>query len=469
MAPRYPKIQKVTTVEELMPYIRHIVTRRGAEHMNQGYQIKGGEKILFAAWSDWDPLVIEAAVRAFREKNCSVDLVIRQSSVKELDVHSMREAESMERKNAGRLDPLEGDTPRWLIEAAKGYDIAIGLPEFVPNAARFQWPMRELVASATTMFPDEILDVIDRKMWGVIRQAEEIHIVDPEGTDLTRTWFPEYWQVIEGTHPTVKSLGENAGRAIRNIGATYGPGRSEVPEIRLHIMGVPQGVVLPQSDGRGVAAATSAHQGPSPWIRLTLQKNEIVKVEGGGRYGKAWGEYVNKYRNVHYPLYPRPGVGWWVEVAMGTHPKVFRPHNVMESILGRANWVEERRRSGVIHLGFGETLWESKPWGVRENQPTGHHHLHLYFPTVTVRTRDGKEVVLIDKGHVTMLDDPEVRAVAAKYGNPDELLREDWVPAIPGINAPGDYWRDYAQDPWSWVQKEHRKAYGDLLDFKPYR
>ena len=32
------------------------------------------------------------------------------------------------------------------------------------------------------------------------------------------------------------------------------------------------------------------------------------------------------------------------------------------------------------------------------------------------------------RGHLTVLDDPEVRRVAAKYGDPDELLREDWIP-----------------------------------------
>ncbi|MBI4444882.1 MAG: hypothetical protein HY645_03135 [Acidobacteria bacterium] len=467
MAPRYPKIPKITTVEELMPYVRHIITRKGAEHLNEGYEIKGGEKILFLAQSDWDPLVVEAFVRAFREKNCPTDVIIRQSSAKTLDIHSMSEAASMERKNRGQFSSSEN--PAWLVEAAKQYDWVVGASG-VPNAARFQWPMRELVASATTMFPDEILDTIDKKMWEVMRQAEEIHIVDPEGTDLKRTWFTDYWQVIEGNHPKVKTVGENFGgyAAGQKIGATYGPGQSERPMIRVHITGVPQGIVLEQSNGDGVAGSTSAHQGPSPWIRATVKDNQITRIEGGGRYGKAWDEYVNKYKNVQYPLYPRPGVGWWVEAAIGTHPKVFRPHNVMESIIGRSNWSEERRRSGVIHLGFGETLWENKVWGDKEKMPTGHHHLHLYFPTVTVRKRDGSQVTLVDKGHLTVLDDPEVRRVASKYGNPDELLKEDWVPAIPGINAEGNYMRDYGQDPWSWIQKEHRKAYGDILDFKPY-
>ena len=52
--------------------------------------------------------------------------------------------------------------------------------------------------------------------------------------------------------------------------------------------------------------------------------------------------------------------------------------------------------------------------------------------------------------------------------NADELLSEDWIPAIPGINVPGDYMKDYGSDPESWVKKEHRKAYGDMLDFKVY-
>ena len=469
-APRYPKIQKITSVEQLLPYVRHIIGREGAQHMNPGYAIKGGERILFIAQSGWDPLVVDAFVRAFREANCYVDVVIRQSRQRELDIHSMYEADRMEGwLGDSQARASSGGMPQWLIDAAKEYDLAIGASG-VSNAGRFMWPTRELVASSVTMFPDEILEVIDRKMWDVIRQAEEIRIVDPEGTDLTRTWYEEYWQVVEGSHPTIKTVGENFGgyAAEQKIGATFGPGQSEHPMIRIHITGVPQGIVLGQSDGKGVAAGTSAHQGPSPWTKLALENNQIVDLQGGGRYGKVWGEYLNQFKDVHYPLHPRPGVGWWIEAAIGTHPKVLRPHNVMESIIGRGAWSEERRRSGVIHLGFGETLWENKVWGNEKGQPSGHTHLHLYFPTVTVRLRDGTEVKLIDKGHLTALDDPEVREVAAKYGDPDELLAEDWIPAIPGINVDGDYWEDYAQDPWTWINKEHRKAYGDLLNFKPY-
>jgi hypothetical protein len=47
------------------------------------------------------------------------------------------------------------------------------------------------------------------------------------------------------------------------------------------------------------------------------------------------------------------------------------------------------------------------------------------------------------------LDNPEVRALASRYGDPDLLLAEDWIPEVPGINAPGKY-EDYAKDPYSY-------------------
>ena len=58
-----------------------------------------------------------------------------------------------------------------------------------------------------------------------------------------------------------------------------------------------------------------------------------------------------------------------------------------------------------------------------------------------------KWVALLDKGRMTSLDHPEVRALASRYGNPDDVLAEDWIPEVPGINAPGDYLKDYAPNP----------------------
>ncbi|MFP3434958.1 hypothetical protein SB781_34930, partial [Paraburkholderia sp. SIMBA_061] len=33
-------------------------------------------------------------------------------------------------------------------------------------------------------------------------------------------------------------------------------------------------------------------------------------------------------------------------------------------------------------------------------------------------------------------------------------LSESWIPAVPGINVAGDYWKHYAADPLAWVKAE---------------
>ena len=115
-----------------------------------------------------------------------------------------------------------------------------------------------------------------------------------------------------------------------------------------------------------------------------------------------------------------------------------------------------------MHLGIGQML--DMVWALKRGLPFYHFHVHLYFPTYICKLKDGREVKIIDKGRLTALDDPRVRQVAAKYGNPDELLREDWIPALPGINTAGDYWKDYAPDPETYMKNEHRKAYGEAID-----
>jgi hypothetical protein len=43
-----------------------------------------------------------------------------------------------------------------------------------------------------------------------------------------------------------------------------------------------------------------------------------------------------------------------------------------------------------------------------------------------------------------------VRALASRYGDPRDVLSDDWAPHLPGINAPGKY-EDYAKDAWKTI------------------
>ena len=57
------------------------------------------------------------------------------------------------------------------------------------------------------------------------------------------------------------------------------------------------------------------------------------------------------------------------------------------------------------------------------------------------------------------LEDPEVRALAAKHGGPGKLLSENWIPEVPGINAPGSY-KDYSRDPWKVAKSQMEEILG---------
>ena len=142
-----------------------------------------------------------------------------------------------------------------------------------------------------------------------------------------------------------------------------------------------------------------------------------------------------------FPYHTKPGFWYLYEIAFGSHPKAFRhPIPLEES----GNTSPERARSGVIHWGLGIRLWhdpdaptESKKWAEfskKNNTPFDHGwHTHTYFTTYKVRLRNAdKWVALLDKGRMTSLDDPEVRALASRYGNPDDVLAEDWIPEVPG-------------------------------------
>jgi hypothetical protein len=92
----------------------------------------------------------------------------------------------------------------------------------------------------------------------------------------------------------------------------------------------------------------------------------------------------------------------------------------------------------------------------KANQSPGGHSFHVHNGLSThqahIRGTD-RWVSIVEKGRITALDNPETRAVAAKYGDPDEILRDTFRYDLPGINAPGDYQKDYAQDPWAFMLK----------------
>lgn len=443
LAPKALDTPRIDSVEPLMSNVRHILTRTTPRSQVAGYSIKGGEKILWFMPGDTDPLVKEAFLKGFKEKNCTVDIITVDAQGRESSqgfrISSQRsfDAPSIERRlRRSGLFRQAG----WMRMAAKEYDRVVGAeftsddPEdpIIRTGLEFQWDTREQLSSPAVKFPyHDLYNTIDRKVWEIIRQAKDVHVTDAQGTDLKFTWFPEHWMMVEGSYPGMP-------RSPGFINHMFGPGSSENPIIPGHIMAYPRGGELPEANAEGVVVASIGQDGPRPLpenIRLHYKGSEIQRIEGGGYFGPTWEKLLKETDDIKYPNYPRPGTRWLTEISIGTNPKISGPVNIPELVndprYGRhvySMWTFARDRSGVIHVGHGTR--SSQWWAQARDLPVYHIHVWIYFNTYKVQTRDGRDVTLLDNGHLTTLDDPEVRQIASKYGSPDEILREDWVPAL---------------------------------------
>ena len=316
-------------------------------------------------------------------------------------------------------------------------------PEVDVTWEKMPWQTVDEFISGTVEFPPDLAEALDKKLWEMLLKARKVRITDPEGTDIS-------W--------TVKREDQEKAMARSGSDVVY----------RGHIMSHPPLDLKDVLDVKGVIAGTSNHAGVFPHIKVYIENNEITEIEAGGAYGESWKAVLEKYKDVQWPGSPGPGMGWLYEVAIGTNPKATRPANAMHE--SRRIWSWERARTGIIHWGIG-VVGGALPggpiskWANERDLPEGHFHVHTYFTTFEIETEDGEKIKVLDKGHLTALDDPEIRALAAQYGDPDQLLQEGWIPAIPGINVDGDYWRDYANNPAAWITQEHQEAYGDFLEF----
>jgi hypothetical protein len=218
----------------------------------------------------------------------------------------------------------------------------------------------------------------------------------------------------------------------------------------------------------GIVASTNSHATNHARIEVHIKDGYIQKVIGGGLYGDGMRlslQYPN-INDVTWPFMKQPGFWWLYEAGTATNPKYFKHPG---EILDGGN-MSERNAGGVIHWSFGVEVQNGpEPGNTMKspvtlkfaedtNLPVGHgmHH-HNLLPTYQVRLRDtGNWLTLIEHGQLRSYDDPEVRALTSRYGDPDVLLRRDWIPELPGITVPGDYNRDYARDPGAyWIKWAH--------------
>ncbi|MCW2876015.1 MAG: hypothetical protein JWQ95_115 [Sphaerisporangium sp.] len=410
-----------------------------------GYDIKDGERVLLVEKATDDPAVTAALVQAMSERGASIDVF--HVDVPDRPLEYLDEFRGMMHNVAGverdpAFDAWQGRL-RWLEDVAvkQGYSLLLqgeGGPLPVLDGPRYEgipWYHRATFPAAG--FPWPLWDRINETAWKPIwtkGKGATVHLTDPEGTDLRFELKPEHWQASHYERTNSR----------RRFVEKYYLG---------HLYGYPTPPYDPMPVVNGVVAGTLNHYGkPFPHCRLHVEDGRITSIEGGGEYGEKWREVAHATRNIQYPEHPGPGLFWLWEVGIGTHPKMVRPPYAFS--LGGHAAMFERLSSGYIHMGFGTANGNpSESWAEEQGLPWGHLHIHLQLPTYVLTATDGEEITIIDQGRLAALDDPSVVDLAAELGDPAQLLKKAWTPPIPGVTAPGDYWKDYAPDPAAWLDR----------------
>lgn len=431
-------VREVVGEDELLEIARHLMDipeQRSAHLGSIGYGgTRPGDKILVAVDRSYEPDIVDAIVKALRERGARVDVLWKDSGP------DRRFDEVDELEVAIRYEPWRDHPRRWEgdpkieeLAAKEGYDLLVHGRGGPTGASSFRyeqmpWMTHDHFTHDIVTYPSEIIALSSQITWDAIWQkgrGGRVRLTDLEGTDISFSLNETYW---DGTHHGW----------IAEPKRWYG-----------HLFGHPT-PPLPYADASGVVKGTTSHFSRAfPQISLQIEDGQVRSVDGGGRYGTAWAEKLEETKNTVYPGFSRPGLFNLWEAAIGGHPKVSRAETIEWWSSGGFEW--ERRRSGVIHLGFG-TFWRGsdEAWAAERGLAYGHLHVHLLFPTYQVETVEGEKITLVSNGRLTALDDPRVRALAEKYGDPDELLSESWIPSIPGISADGNY-EDYGADPASYI------------------
>jgi len=459
--PCAPEYKKPTSVEDCLPQARLLAKKtvgRGALG-----PVKKGDNLLIVTLADQDKFVEEAIKQALIEEGAEKVVFVIEHELcngkprKFTTEEGWREADTME------------NAP-WDLSGSMFYtDFSGNLREYLtkhPNFTGVFWglggrdhqgfQMREHRSkqrnnwifnsweeflSRGNVFPDELWLEIEKRIVEVVGKASAVRITDPEGTHIeyplsatdARRWQQGVW--LHGhlfMDPLMATVQEN-------IRVNVDP---KVPPVF--------------RDLNGVLAGTSNHQGYIPHIQLFFEHGLLVEVKGGGKYGELIREMIDKYKDVHWPGYPQKGFFWFCDTALCTLVKAFRHKSDLFESYWRLPNLAERNRAGIFHLGFGSRRHgnEYLKYAQDRKLPTGHIHVHNYFATYEIKIQ-GTDYwyKIVDKGWLTAMDDPQLRAVAVKHGDPEELLSYDWVPPVPGINCEGDYWKDYAQNPVPYLKK----------------
>ncbi|MBI4483612.1 MAG: hypothetical protein HY652_12075 [Acidobacteria bacterium] len=375
--PRAPSVKKPGSVEELMEAARLCVTR--------SLRAPEGSDVLLITDASVPALVNEALVKALREQKCRV--VTREV---EPPAFSGTPLQAWQQLRSRTLPPdLWGEVARTKFVLSTTYLPVRGMRQDQKPFA--QWlaeqqvrfvsvvALPEIFASRWALQGTEVPRAMVEKLLEEVRSLHSVTLLDRRGTELMLDVQPVDRKNVEGLD-------------LPDHGLLHFP-----PQVTVTLFPKPDGFA------KGQVVTNNLLTGATAPLKLAIEQGRVQRFEG---------EASASVQQIGDAL---------LSLSWGMSPAAFRLPATGQ-LKGSAflwSWYAGGQRSGVLTLTFG-TSEGIRTWEYQQ-----------YFPILTVEGAGLVKDVIVN-GHVAYLDDPDIHAAVARFGDPEKLLKEDWIPPVGG-------------------------------------
>lgn len=362
-------------------------------------RLRRGEDILVLSDTSVDPIVIEVFAEAARSLGGRVTtMVIPYSEL--------------------RMNTVEDRFPLAAKAAMCGTDVillvALGImSHYHPTVRPFVTAMlehgarlvfapgdAEIMASDFSRFPFELVKAIGGWVFQRWVRSKTLHMTDRNGTDFQCA-------IIH------RAMGGGPAAGVRVPGANEPgvPGTFVTPAAAQGPMHT-----LPKANGVAVFDEIEYPGFLSQPLRWEFESRPgderlsfVRRIEGGIEADRLR-DVIERLQHAGYPA-----ANLFSEIMWGLSPKMpFRTN----PLYGKGyHGMAMTRRAGVVHFGVGSP--PSRAAGNLAEAAPIHTHGHIFFPTMSFDS----EPIIAD-GHLVALKDPQIRKLAERFGDPDDLLSE---------------------------------------------
>ncbi len=354
----------------------------GAKNLVIDYAcVKKGENVCVYADTGCDPLVIEAISIAAKEAGGEVVITIS--------------SEVNDPQDSGLVDP-----PKIVRNAFYASDVILSivsifkmqfstratakaLNEYGVRLAYIGPNTSDELASEWARFPAELSFAIAKKIQTDLQAgSEDITLTDEKGSHLKITIEPQHWSGA-GTRGPMNKPGRYAVLPASTVGTNR----------------------IKKVNGKVFLDFLEVFGPTNEICQWTIKDNWVIDIKGGAQAEA----FKNKIFNIK-------NANLFSQISWGLNPKI-KTNSTLQPPWDKNKLAMLTRAAGVMHLGLGSTLFHQK--GKKKFASPIHTHGILLKPSLTA----GKKKI-IEKGQVTVFNDPEIRKLAKKFGDPNKVLAQ---------------------------------------------